>query len=265
MENISTYQKVKAIRNDTAETCPDINFKKIAFGGFDCKEVLDYIRDLKEKIQLSEKAFNEKIEECSSASNMYLLGRDKLTQQIEEQAEEIKMLKKQLQALDEHEKEALKPYVKENEELRSMIRSLQQQIENDGQSETINNEINELNECNKELSDELLNLMDAKNNLDTQNLVLSNELSKTTKQIDKMNSEIEQLKKESNMLKISKRNLIMTTNMKVFEHKQVSQLGIDHISRSIYDIVNVLSSMKTDLSEFFEKVKIDSTIEDCRD
>ena len=54
----------------------------------------------------------------------------------------------------------------------------------------------------------------------------------------------------------------MATNMKVFEYKQLEQLSIESISHSVYDIVNTLSSMKTDLSDFFEKSKVDPNLDD---
>ena len=174
MENVSTYDKVKAIRNDTTEPDSDINFKKVAFGGYECKEVAEYIRTLKNKILLSERAFNEKIEEYSSASNMFLHGRDKLNQKIKEQEDEIEKIKNDNLTLIEGEKETLEPYLKENEKLKSLVQDLQQQIVNGGLNEKIKKEIEDAAKSNKKLSDEVCKLTEIKNKLDSQNAVLNN-------------------------------------------------------------------------------------------
>ena len=253
MKSNSAYDKVKAFRDDTAASVSEISFKKAVLGGYDCKEVVEYIQTLKNNMQLSEKAYNDMFEEYSSSSKMYLQEREKLNKKTAEQEEEIRLLNARQLEKSEREKGDAELIQKENAELKSMIQSLQDQIENSEQNKKSEKEIEEIVRKNQKLIGEICELTESKNKLDLQNATLTTELNKAVKQNENLKTETEEFRKTIAILKISKRELAMNANMNVFEYQQSHLLNINTISKSISDISSVLTAMKADLSDLAEK------------
>ena len=289
METNSTHGKVKEIRKTKVDIISELAFKK-AIRGYKCKEVEDYIHTLKNNMQLSETAFKEKLEEYSSASAMYSLERDKLQQNLKEAEKEIAQLKvavqvikdeaqairdeaqvikeeallirNEAQVIIEREKTILTPIQKENEDLKFLVEDLKLQIVNDEKNNLVMQEIEEITQSNKELTAQVNELIESKDNLDLENKVLLNESDRMTKQIEKLNIENEDLKRTINALRVSKRNNAMNTNMKVFEYKQNHQLNVEIISSNVNELTKSLSAMRTALHELIENTKLDLNADD---
>lgn len=257
MENHSTYDKVKALRNDPIDDGSEINFKKVPFGGFDPKEVTQYLKTLRSNMLLSEKTYNERFEEYSSASKMYLQEREVLNKKIKEQEDEINRLEICQSEIIAREKVGAQRAQKEIMELRALVSKLQDQIAGSEQTQSTAKEKEEDTRELKRLSEEIFELTETKKKLNSHNAVLINECSRIAKQNEKCMAEADDLKKTIAALKVSKRNAAMSTNMKVFEYQQNHELSIESIVGSIGDISNVLGNMKADLAGFFEKSKID--------
>jgi len=208
-------------------------------------------------MQLSEKAYNEKIEEFSSSSNMHYQEREKLTQKLKECEAQIEMLKKSLEETQSCEKAALESINKENAELKAQAKELQRNLEEDTLNEKYVSALEEKTVENKRLADILLELTEEKNRFLSQNSVLASKIDKSEKQNSKLCDEIVELKKAVSALKIVKRNFAMDTNSKVFEYEQKQLLDIENINARIAEISEALSTMKSSLSYLIVKTKID--------
>jgi len=283
MEKNSTHGKVKELRKTKVDFISELAFKKVMFGGYNCKEVEDYIHTLKNNMELSESAFNEKLEEYSSASAMYAQERDKLLQSLKEAEKEIEQLREEAQinkeeaqvirddtqiisegtqVIIEREKTSAAQAQKENEDLKSLVESLKQQISNDEKSKKVSQEIEEVKRENKGLVAQVNKLMENKEKLIMENATWLKELDKTTINVEKLNIENEELKRTINALRVSKRNNAMNSNMSVFEYKQNHQLNVEIISNNINELTKAVNAMKTDMYDLMEKTKIDLNEED---
>jgi DNA repair exonuclease SbcCD ATPase subunit len=262
MENHTTYDKVKALRSDGGKPISEISFKKAAFGGYDCKEVVEHIKNLKNNMLLSERAYNEKLEEYSLSSSMYTQEREKLIKKTKENEEEIERLKAANAESIERGKIFAESVQKENMELKELVVSLHRQIEDSEQSEKTIREMEEIARENKELGDQICELAEEKEKLRSQNTAAAAELDRVSKYNEKLTGEIAELKKNQAKLKTAKRNFAMDINMRVYEYQQSHQLAIESISGSICDISKVLSIMKAEMAELSEKSKTDLKAED---
>lgn len=292
METATTHDKVKALRASKNSKNSELDLKKVTFGGYDCKEVEEYISMLKSNMQLSETVFNEKLEEYYSTSEMYLKERDKLLQiisdtekkaiqyksealekeeqnknyivQTEKENQELKELVKSLnEKIDYNEqaiilKEEIKQIKNENQELQKIVLELQNQIDNDIQNQKLVEEFENIKNENKDLYENIYELSQSKNQLFSENSILNTEIQKELNIIQKLNAENDAYKKKINSLKSVNRNNILKTNMKVFEYKQSQQLSLDNISVNANELISIINSMKIDLYNLIENTKIEN-------
>lgn len=292
MEASTTHDKVRELRAIKVDDNLELDLKKVMFGGYDCKEVREYISILKSDMQLSENVFNEKLEECSAASEMYLRERDKFLQIISDTEKKANQYKTEAYESAELNKRHIVQVEKENEELKELINSLQQQIENDEQTRKLKEEIKQLNKDNQELKNVAQILQDQiDDNKQNQKIIVESEeikeenkkLNDNIFQLNKSNiqllAEIEivntalqkalnimqtlkdenkELKKTINSLRTLNRNNILDTSMNIFKYRESQNLSIDNISNNINEVLNVINTMKADLFELFDKTKIES-------
>jgi chromosome segregation ATPase len=130
----TTYEKVRALRKDKADSPADVSFKKAVVGGYECREVDDYIQSLRNNLQLSEKAFNEKLEEYVSTVDMYRKEREKFIQRIDESEREAERFKKMSHEASERAREAGESLAKENRGLQEQLGKLRKETENNAQT-----------------------------------------------------------------------------------------------------------------------------------
>jgi chromosome segregation ATPase len=204
MENRSTYDKVKALRSDGIDFATDISFKKAAFGGYDCKEVEEYIRTLKNNMQISERAYNDKFEEYASASAMYSQEREKLIRKIKEYEEEFEKLRNISLESIEKRKKATETIQNENTELKAKIATLQKQVEGSELTQKAAEEIEEIKKGTEAIQNENMELKAKIASLQQQ--VEESELAQ------KAAEEIEEIKKENKRLTEELCELIETKN-----------------------------------------------------
>lgn len=265
METITTtYDKVKALRSEGA-ALSEINFKKAAFGGFECGEVLEYIKTLRSNMQLSERAFNDKLEEYSNLSAMYMQEREKMVKEVKGQAEEIRLLKAKSLETMERSKTAAQTIEQENAELKNQIELMQKQIERSEQSKKIEREIGDLAAENKRLTEELMGIGEAKEKLESRHRVAEAELIRLRAYNEKLTAEITALKKNESRLKTAKRSLAMGINMQVFEYQQKLLLDLERAGESLADITRVCEAMREGLTDFAQKSKIGLQAEEAQE
>lgn len=255
MEKDSAYEKMKALRSDTVFPASGISFKKTLFGGYQPDEVEDYIQSLKNNMQLSEKVFNEKIEEYASASNLFSQERDSLNQKIRDCERELQVLRAANQESAQREEAAALRGQQELQEALALVETLREQISSSEQSAEAIREIEELQGKNKSLTAELFRQTEANQKLELKNVALLGELDRLAKYNDRLLAELDAFKKEVGELKISKRNHIMKTNMQIYEYRQGQESGLDSISSNMGEIHAIVETMRRNLSDLFNKTR----------
>ncbi len=105
MKDEKNQIKLGELRIDAPKN--EVKFKKCTFGGFEPKEVTQYILVLRESLQHAERSFNERVEEYASSSAMLLQERDKYMSLYEQTKSEMAQLKNAIDILTlENEKKS---------------------------------------------------------------------------------------------------------------------------------------------------------------
>ena len=119
MNNSTANDKIKQFRIVQPN---ELKFKKATIGGYQCKEVEDYIFNLIKNMEQSQKAYNEKFEEHLSRFSVLTQERAQLQKQHGEYQARID----QLQAEIEHKELGI---IQENEKLKATVKSLTVRLE----------------------------------------------------------------------------------------------------------------------------------------
>ncbi len=119
MNNSTANDKIKQFRIVQPN---ELKFKKATIGGYQCKEVEDYIFNLIKNMEQSQKAYNEKFEEHLSRFSVLTQERAQLQKKHGEYQARID----QLQAEIEHKELGI---IQENEKLKATVKSLTVRLE----------------------------------------------------------------------------------------------------------------------------------------
>ncbi|MBK5244591.1 MAG: hypothetical protein JJE18_06140 [Eubacteriaceae bacterium] len=183
------------LRNGSVNSYTDVIFRKKNFGGIDPKEVSEYIRTLKERLNNAEVSFKERLEEYSEMTAMLTQERDKYLSMFKACESTNLDLQQQLKIVD-----------KDNEALNIKIQgmSIALKSQDDGQKnekiELENAEMqNKINEY-KEYKDESIDLKNQLNQLKAMVQDLNEEIENCAKN-DVSSEEYENIIAENQIIK----------------------------------------------------------------
>ncbi|MDP4109519.1 MAG: hypothetical protein Q8878_05750 [Bacillota bacterium] len=249
MEQSKTYQKLREIRKGKSDSENEAGFKKAVFGGYEPAAVEEYIKGLKNSLQLAEKTFAEKLEEVSSETDMLKKERESLNEKINSLEEDAEKLKKRELEITELEKAA----GEERLELDKMRESLEALLEECERKQKESEDFELIAEENKKLRREVSGLTEQKDKAELTNGMLQEQISGLVKTADKQAKEIEELKKEANDLRLTNKNAEMSTNLKIFGFQQRQEMKLKNITGGINGILKLLDDMSENLDDFIKK------------
>lgn len=295
------------LRDDSVNENKEVIFGKKAFGGYNPKEVSEYIKTLKDSLYNAENSFRSRLEEYAEITSMLTQERDKYMQMFKEcEAGNLEMQQRvteltkdneavnvEIQGLlhdpipqDDHQMheesvsqnlEMQKKLIEYNEykddsiilkdqldELKLMVRDLNEQIEDYAKNEVVSEEYKIIvaeNEIVKEQYDEAVYersmLLAEKNILVEQNKRISESLLES-------NEKNKELRNINTTTKLKTRKLIAEFETRAYECAQNHRKNIDQITENIKSTLNILHYENVDISNLISSPyeKFDLEIDD---
>jgi len=241
LETEVTQEKIMQLRK-TKGIIPDFN--KALVGGYQCRDVDEYILNMKANTDQSQDLLKKKLEEYVSEFNLLSQEKEKLIRLKKEYETQLERL-----SAENAEKSRIEAQVRaEADRLKGSVEELQAQLENNDLKSSI--------EKTKLLEKENMQLRQQKSELAV-------EVEAVRKNEEDLRTNIEELKRQNaelaehiDSIMISRRNREMATNLKLYQYRHKHETHIGSAVRSLQEMEKTLEAMKKELAEMYENTQI---------
>jgi hypothetical protein len=237
-----TNEKIKQLRDSKTK---ELNFKKTLTGGYQSKEVDEFIHSLQANMEQSQRVFNEKLEEHSSKTSILSQERESLAKKCK--ALEAQMQQSQTEAVAKTQRLAL--LEQEVDRLNALLASMRQEQKTRDVSLAKEN-MDHLAKENKELSQSGSRL-----------LIENRALKKTTEELyatlDELKASNQEKEEKINALISSKRNQAMDTNMKIYQYRLNFESNVKNAMQNMQEFMKTVELLKAESDTMYDKTRID--------
>ena len=241
METADTTERIKELLDMTSK---EPKLSKSLLGGYNRKEVEQYIKCLRTGMEELQKAFGERTDDYSRECEQIRRERDDLLQKQQELEAELSA-----QLAKEREKaQRMEALELENDRLNELVQSLRMERENIRKSMDIQT-VDALTKQNEALVQE--------------NGRLQGENEEHRKCIAEMNDAVASIKtdlakKEETLeeLNISRRSFAMETNMKLYHYRLNLDSNVKHAKQSIEDLLEMMDLLKCEADAMYERTRV---------
>lgn len=236
--------ELKDLRDKVESSPEDIKLKKCVFGGYDCKQVDEYIKILKQNMQQSQKLFSEKYEEITSLTSVITQERDSATKKISETENKLKEASQNIANLEE-----------DNADLKKKIDDLIEQLGDMPTTDDLQRELRERTEESCEYKKLLNESLEGRSEIISENTMLKEKVDNLSSAFERSEIHNAKLKDELTKTKVLKREIVVSTGLNIFEYQQKHNYNIERISNSITDSLNAIAAMKTAIEDLQFKTR----------
>ena len=242
MDSAATNDKIKQFR---AAKTKGRQFKKAAMGGYQCREVDEYIALLNDQLEQTKKAFEEKTEETAGEYGILQIERDKLARANERSEHTLEQLRAQL----EEEKGHVDDLSEENARLQALIKALQEELDEKNKQDT------------KALLDENEKLARANEHLLAQIDALGVQTTELKRAVKDLKADREIREDAINALNTQLKNQAAQTNMHLYQYKLYLDSSIKNAAQSMRELSKVMDSVKENAEQLYKGARMQAESE----
>ena len=234
-----SVENIQDLRTRTFSENSEPDLKKSLFGGYDSKEVNDYIRNLSNQHNRTVAAYQERIDEFTTYIEMLNKEKEDIIKNFENSDEEIAKLKSNCNVYARNESAFRNEIERLNSEIAKISSEYTEKLK-DLESEFGVSKENEL------LKEELNAVAKSRDDIQSENSSIKAELDAAKEDIDKLRAENKKLRDEIALISSQMRKYRMGQSVKIIEFSEKEIFTLKKTGETLKNLLDDVQKMTDD-------------------
>lgn len=247
------YEDMKNLRTKSNKDERVVKFKKSVFGGIKSKEVNDYISSITAQHKRTGQAYQERIDEYNTFTEMLTRERDDAIFQLQSKTQELTLAKEEIETLklELDNFKNIDESIKESQTANELRESIRAQKEG---------ELLDVFKDNYFLKSQLEQILNSRDEIAGENAVLKKQFELLQEKIDTADNQNAFLKNKITEINSAIRQNEISKSHKISEFSEKQIYAIKETAKTLNDALTSLETMKNDVSGIHDEIRQNSLL-----